>query len=383
MTSLHVENFGPILDANVEFGDLTILVGPQASGKSLFLELFKFEKDRQHIISTLSDYNYILPKDNIKPLLDYYFGEGLSSLFHTDTEVFSDGKRVNLCDIHLDDNQKKHIEKVFMIPAQRILSIDDGRPRNFMEFDITTPYPLRYFSETLRIFVQGGMGNPDVIFPMKSLLNNRMRQSISCAIFHNGKIVMDKSTSQRKMKLNVNSMSLPFMTWSAGQKEFLPLLLAFYRLSEHDTKVLHHEDYEWVIIEEPEMGLHPRAIETIMLQIIELLNAGYKIIISTHSATLMDFIWILQQLPHGDKNIMKKAMCDLFNIDISDPSSSIFNSISEKIVKTYYFSHSGSNGVITHDISSLNSFDEDSDIAEWGGISNFADRASDIVSRWS
>ena len=31
-----VKNFGPIREVNVELGDLTVLIGAQASGKSLF-----------------------------------------------------------------------------------------------------------------------------------------------------------------------------------------------------------------------------------------------------------------------------------------------------------------------------------------------------------
>ena len=33
MESLIIKNFGPIEEVNVKFGDLTFLVGPQASGK--------------------------------------------------------------------------------------------------------------------------------------------------------------------------------------------------------------------------------------------------------------------------------------------------------------------------------------------------------------
>lgn len=59
---LTIRNFGPIKDAQIDFGDLTFLIGPQASGKSLSLELLKLIIDRQHIISTLRNYNYILNK---------------------------------------------------------------------------------------------------------------------------------------------------------------------------------------------------------------------------------------------------------------------------------------------------------------------------------
>lgn len=68
MTCFKVNNFGPLHNAEVTFGDLTILLGPQASGKSLFLELFKFIKDRRHIEDTLERYNYILGKISINSL---------------------------------------------------------------------------------------------------------------------------------------------------------------------------------------------------------------------------------------------------------------------------------------------------------------------------
>ena len=43
---LVIQNFGPIKGAQIKFGDLTILIGTQASGKSLSLELLYFEQDR-------------------------------------------------------------------------------------------------------------------------------------------------------------------------------------------------------------------------------------------------------------------------------------------------------------------------------------------------
>ena len=57
---LKIINFGPIKEADIDFGDLTFLIGPQASGKSLSLELLKLILDKQHIISTFRNYNYIL-----------------------------------------------------------------------------------------------------------------------------------------------------------------------------------------------------------------------------------------------------------------------------------------------------------------------------------
>lgn len=63
---LKISNFGPIKDANINLGNLTFLIGPQASGKSLSLELLKLIIDKQHIVSTLRNYNYILHKTDAK-----------------------------------------------------------------------------------------------------------------------------------------------------------------------------------------------------------------------------------------------------------------------------------------------------------------------------
>ena len=45
MNNFHIEQFGPIGDVSINFGDLTILVGPQASGKSITLETLKLVVD--------------------------------------------------------------------------------------------------------------------------------------------------------------------------------------------------------------------------------------------------------------------------------------------------------------------------------------------------
>lgn len=382
MESFIVKDFGPIKSADIGFGDLTILIGPQASGKSLFLELFKLVKDHDHIVSTLEKYNYILGKMPALSLPEYYFGEGLSSLIKEETKVMADGSDVTRKLTSTFFKPRESRESVFYVPAQRILSIADGRPKNFMEFDLSTPYPLRFFSETLRVFVQGGLGNPDVIFPMKLRLKNSVKNSINASIFHNGKVILDQSGGQRKMKLSIGGMKLPFMTWSAGQKEFMPLLLAIYCLTGPTSSVVRRDDYKWVVIEEPEMGLHPKAIESVIIEIIELLQQGFKVILSTHSSIFVDFAWTLQTLSNISDQAFKDAMCRLFNLRPDNRSKSIFNDLQSKTVKVYYFDTTDNEGVISTDISSLDVMDSNLIVSEWGGLSSFASRASEIVSEY-
>ena len=55
-----VRNFGPIQEVNIELGDLTVLVGAQASGKSIFLQMFKLMKDRSAILKSLENYVFVV-----------------------------------------------------------------------------------------------------------------------------------------------------------------------------------------------------------------------------------------------------------------------------------------------------------------------------------
>ena len=91
MDKLKVENFGPIGKADVTFGDLTFLVGAQASGKSLFLELLKLLVDKDAIVETLRKYNYIINKNNASYLLDAFFGNGMAGVWTKDTKINFDG----------------------------------------------------------------------------------------------------------------------------------------------------------------------------------------------------------------------------------------------------------------------------------------------------
>jgi hypothetical protein len=385
---LYVKNFGPIKEANIAFGDLTFLVGPQATGKSLLLELFKLVVDQKHIVSTLRNYNFVLSKTKAKNILDWYFGEGLSALFKSSTRVQLNAEPFStaglLSVLRKQDVNAHQSESVFYVPAQRILSMSDGRPKNFTEFDVDTPYVLRRFSETLRVFLQGGLGNPDTIFPMSSRLKDDVRNSFCTSIFHDGKIFIDKSSSHRKLKMNVDGANIPFMAWSAGQKEFMPLLLAMYLLSGSAAQqVVKRDDYKWVIVEEPEMGLHPRAILSVLLEVIELMQNGYRLVVSTHSTTFLEFVWAFNNLKSLPLTKFKKAMCELFEVSTDSSVASLFGKVRNSNIRTYYANNANAQGRAGYvDVSSLDAFDDNAFVAEWGGLTTFAGRASDIVGKY-
>ncbi|MCQ2273924.1 MAG: ATP-binding protein [Bacteroidales bacterium] len=380
MKNIVVDNFGPIRHVDVEFGDLTILVGAQASGKSLFLELAKLMEDKDAIVHNLLKFNYILNRKNQKNLLDIYFGEGLSELWKDNSRITIDGERKYPKVTPIENLNNEIKEKIFYIPAQRILSMSEGRPRSFTEYDPSCPYVLRQFSETVRLFMANGFGyGNDVLFPISTRLKKFQRQSFDKTIFHGAQVVMDTQSIQRKMKLKIDGLDMPFMTWSAGQKEFMPLLMGFYCLSGPPTKVIKKEEYEYVILEEPEMGLHPQAIKAILMQILELIQSGYKVVISTHSSIPLEFAWAFNYIKESCRLNKELGLMRLF--DRSEDNAAWLRGIFNKTIKTYYFSRENG-GVISKDISSLEPDSLDTDISEWGGLTTFATEAGNVVSQF-
>ncbi|MBR6058097.1 MAG: AAA family ATPase [Victivallales bacterium] len=406
LNNLDIKNFGPIREAHLSFGDLTILIGPQASGKSLALQLLKLLLDGPFVISIMEQYNFVIGK-NPDNILNFYFGEGLSELWTTDTQIYYDfnsftKKELQNYIYNVEKERKRFTkqlcldlgeftsfipipsitEHLFYIPAQRIISIADGRPKNFIEYDSSTPFILRQFSEILRMYFLYGFSGNKVVFPLKNRLKGGIKKAFQNSVFHNGKVIIDDSSGQKKMQLSIDSLNIPFMAWSAGQKEFMPLLMAFYCLSGPSQKVVDHRQFHYVVLEEPEMGLHPKAIQSVLLQIIELMQNGYKVIVSTHSQVLLEFAWAFNTIKASNiqKELKEKMLQRMFGLEKFETCIGIIKNVFEKSISTYYFNDQGK-GVETRDISDLNVASDDQNMANWGGLSQFSDKASEIVSQ--
>jgi len=382
MKSISINAIGPITQGTVDFGDLTLFVGSHASGKGITLQLIKLLVDKDHIRRTLEQYGCVWGNDTAS-VLDRYFGEGMSGIITDSSSVAFNGDQIKLPDwLSLKPTINSLIgddpEQLFYVPAQRVVCLQNGWPRFFTDYEDSVPYVLRHFSETLRQYLESNSSQKtDAIFPQSDRLRSPLRDSFNDSIFHDGKIVLDRKVKKR-FKLNVGNSSIPYMAWSAGQKEFMPLLLSFYWLCP-DSESGRKDGIKYVIIEEPEMGLHPQAIESVILQIIDLLSRGYKIIVSTHSPVFLEFAWAfryLQKASAGDS-----YLTELFNVKPSDEVSQLFrNTLQNNTINTYYFDRDH-DSIAVKDISTLDAGSEDLSVAEWGGLSSFSSKASDIISR--
>ena len=378
MEQFSIKNLGPISEASVEFGDLTFLVGPQATGKSLFLETLKLVIDGGHIARTLDTYSYATGR--VENILNAYYGDGMSKLWREDTSATYEGRTYSGTSWLLEkDHEPSPKESLLYIPAQRILSISDGRPKNFMEFDAATPYVLRHFSEALRLFFGQITLMGDGVIGFKSDVGGAHHQTILYSraeqeIFNHADITIEEDRGQKKLFQRIDGMRVPFMSWSTGQKEFIPLLFVFYRLVDG-------EPYKYVIIKEPEMGLHPRAINTIILQLLIFMQAGYRIIVSTHSPMFLEFAWAFNFLKSLKTAHFNEALAEILSMNKWEKGMT--DKVSTKTIKTYFFQRNSDGKVSTKDISSLDVDDDDTIVSEWGGLSSFASKASEVVSKYA
>ncbi len=377
MNRIGIKSFGPINTGEVNLGDLTLLVGPQANGKSIYLQLLKLLIDKDHISQTLEQYGYIWG-DNVSEIMERYFGEGMADIWRKETVITCDSKKID--DQFLLNNEipEESTERLFYIPAQRVVCLQNGWPRYFSDYEDGVPYVLKHFSESLRRFLESGFrSKSDPVFPSPHRLNESLLNSFNGSIFHDAKILIDK-TGKKRFKLKTGKSSIAYMAWSAGQKEFMPLLLSFYLLCSCPSSE-RKNNLTYVVIEEPETGLHPQGITSVLLQVMDLMNRGYKVILSTHSPVLLEFAWAIKLLKESGTE--SEVLFNLFDLKKNTELHIIFEHIlKEKRVNTYYFSREEGK-VNIKDISTLDAASEDAAIAEWGGLSSFSTKASKLVSK--
>ena len=377
MKNLKLTSLGQIPEADITFGDLTVFVGEQASGKSILLQLMKLILDAGDITQTLKKHGFDWQK-NTENFLYLYLGEGMQKIWDKDeTKVTVDSKvdftpqRALL--------RRKTKETLFLMPAHRVVTLKDGWPRAFTDYSTSDPYVVKKFSEELRLLMEKGLGSgAGAIFPQEGRMNKTLRDAIGKSIFGDAEIRLDRSGLRKRIVLDVAGTQLPFMTWSTGQREFTPLLLGLYWLIP-SGKVGKKDSIDWVIIEEPEMGLHPQAISALLLIFLELLRRGYKVIVSTHSAQILELIWAIRFI--AKSNSAPTRLRQLLDLNANAYAKNLTETIlGEKTFKTYYFSRQ--NGVVSvKDISTLDAEDPDEAVSDWGGLTLFSTKSADIVTR--
>ncbi|MBN2464663.1 ATP-binding protein [candidate division WOR-3 bacterium] len=382
--TLELRNVGQLRQANVEFGDLTVLVGPQASGKSIFLQFLKLYLDARKVVSDLRRHGLQWQND-MPSFLGMYLGEGMQSLWSSgdeDSRVSVNGAAYDVTKVlRVRPGKQEPKERLFYIPAQRVLAMDrEGWWRTFSEYRPADPYVARAFSENIRLLMeQGRFAKAEGgLFPKSNRLRSEIRTVLDKAIFHGFGLTIDDLGGKKRLTLVNGDAKYPFMVWSAGQREFVPLLLGLYWLLV-PARVSRRGDFEWVVIEELEMGLHPRAISAVMVAVLDLLARGYKVVLSTHSPHVLDVAWgvraVQQHQPEAEH------ILDMFCLSKTPPNRGMAEAALSKSYRTYYFSPERTVSPTVTDISELDPGSADAAVAGWGGLSEFSGRIAEIVAK--
>lgn len=370
MPTLRIENFAHIADATIEFGDLTVLVGAQGTGKSLALQWLKAALDGKQIVEALRASG----QANRDATIDYVFGTGMGPAWTPATKVHFDRASVTPKTLSRRGSGR---ESVFFVPAHRAMLISDGWAAPFQKLPPTTPVVARLFSQNLFDLFSA----KTTLFPQDRVLKKIYREQINGAVFHDGTVGIEEDKQHTKtLKLTHGEAQLPFMTWTAGQREFTPLLLGLYHLLP-PRKEKKQPEVDWVVIEEPEMGLHPQAITVFMLLVLDLLWRGYRVVLSTHSPLVLTVVWMLRRLK--EEKASWQRVCDGFGVVGKQQSelATVAKSALAKSTRVHLMAFDESGRVRAKDISTLDPGAEDDDVSGWGGLSGFTSRFGDAVRR--
>jgi hypothetical protein len=368
---LSIRNFAHLKQVDLTFGDLTVLVGPQGAGKSLALQWLKAAMDGRQLVEALRAAGH--STDNPGTLIDLIFGSGMAPAWRDgQSEVLLAGRKVSPKALgRIGDGN----EQLFFVPAHRSMLISDGWASPFQKLTSDTPAVARMFSQNL--FDRFNGKDAGTLFPVNKRLKKEIREKIDNAVFHGGKVGIEEDRQHaRRLRLVHGSMHLPFMTWTAGQREFTPLLLGLYHLLP-STKLRKRDGTDWVILEEPEMGLHPQAVNAVMLLVLELLWRGYRVVLSTHSPHVLTMLWMMRRLKEHEARW--QLVCEAFDLAGDPAMRSVATAALEKDYRAHLLHFDAKGKVHSVDISSLDPSSEDDNVAGWGGLTAYSSRFGDSV----
>jgi len=374
---LTLENIGPIKKADVSFGDLTVLVGPQATGKSLFLQFLKLALDHTSVTGTMRTYGLDWNSESGK-FLDIYLGRGMSSVWtpkgQNKSWIHWQDRPLALDGIAAEREPGKKVPDCYVIPAQRVLAFSSQSwLRPFSDFRAGDPFVLRAFSENLRMQAEVLSEGQRRLWQFDADAGGLLQESI----FGKLELSIQTTSGQRELVLTGPQARkpLPYMVWSAGQREFVPLMLSLLWLLPANGP-MRKQPCGWVLIEEPEMGLHPKAIGAVLFVILQLIHRGYRVCLSTHSTHVLDLVWAIRTLKQT--GAAAGHLLEIFGVERSRKALAMAKAVLSKEAAVYYFDDETRQ---TRDISALDPADPDPLIQTWGKLMEFANQIGEIVAR--
>jgi len=298
LTKIHIERYKSLYDVTIDLEPLTVLIGPNASGKSNICEAIYFlsrlvqHVDRKHSeVSTFGIIPHALDQILSQSQLG---GSNISQKFwrgKTDTFRF----QMTIEETATGNGAKQaSFSKELSAPSKPIplpldqklvLALDNVKIYDF------NPNSVAKSAELTAPFSRSGEGIANALTDI--LLDSRERFSELERVFMGliptvGGIVLERHPEDGfnlGLRDSFSKYIVPAMDVSDGTLRILALLTALYEINTPDI----------ICLEEPENGIHPWLLH----KIVELLNrlsqdgiAGHPVqfIVTTHSVSLLNYL---------------------------------------------------------------------------------------------
>lgn len=331
--SINIYNFACIDQAKVDFNKFTILIGPQATGKSIIAKLFYFFKKFPHYL--IADEGETITKrktdKNIIDLFEKYFptkylkdndfsieyksGENFIKIYgkspnHGERRIkieYSDiynnirnDYKLFLRKINTKVEKSGEPEDIFRMesPEDRARQKIINKYRDFYDFSIFIPAGRSFFSNIENIifsllsknqgidpFLQEFGAFYETIKKRVTMATRRVRLKeieVLQELILRGEFFQEKGRDFIRSK---DGRIIGMENASSGQQEALPLYLMLNHLSRIMTR-----NPRTIFIEEPEAHLFPDAQNSLVETIVSIFNRRpnqYNFVITTHSPYIL------------------------------------------------------------------------------------------------
>jgi hypothetical protein len=292
---LIIRNFGPIREADIDVHDLTLFVGPQATGKSLATQILFFLRDIEYLLAgdvprgdtaretVLSALQWWLGNDpsmyvQDKTVLNLVNGQ-------TEYKVSWRGEKISVSQAlslrieKAEQDRRKQSPKVYIPAGRSLYSFLPPHYTPSLRFVQNWPGYNKLFYETIgdltELLWHRQESNQLSLFDGSSefqFLRQRMTRVLK------GKMRYIQNT----VALEIGSRRFPSVALSAGQMETWP----FWAVVEAGMVPL-GLNFNPIYFEEPEAHLHPGAQVTIMEVVAHLVDKGTNFLITTHSPYIL------------------------------------------------------------------------------------------------
>lgn len=238
-SKLIVKNFGPILYAEIEFKDVTVFIGPQASGKSTLAKIFAICNNPERFLKKIIDHESSL--SSFYDVLEEY---NIKSYLSADTEFIYTSTNYNIQykNQSIDHNIGPHLnfnDRIIYVPSERSLTnIIRNATHSLLLNNVPIPKHILLFGAEIEKIASASIS-------MDIIEEGMFYQSINGEDY----ILLNEQTKH----------TIKLLEAASGIQSLVPLMKAFNHpenYMDNDTRRFHLKRNSFVI-EEPELNIFP------------------------------------------------------------------------------------------------------------------------------